>query len=522
MSTERGEMAPAGTCTRPPMGWYCTLAEGHDGPCPTHPTNPESWEEAAKRVPWPTGKPPGQAVLDAFLARPLSGTHTGADSIVHERLRQRERWTEEHDDTHTDGQLAACALHVISDYLADRGQTWVLAGGWPMQRAIRVSAKYRGNYRARLAIAGALVAAEMDRLDRAGNKLLDFSTDAMSATAEPEPRKHRWPRNTASWTGYRCLDCGTRVEESYEHVPCPGPAQASYTANHGITPATIAPPGALPVAVLDTALGWARLVCQKCGSTHAPTTVSTDGVVTHQCQTCGTHHTEHAAPAEDTRTVREKHAAKKAGGADWQELLKGIRLTWQEPTPEQKTAFAASLSRPGVPVFSMESVAGIVGAVERFVRRMTADPDGAIDWSTIGAWFEDFARQAEWWRDAHAGAWKLLNELRASGTGEPVDVFDVTQWALTERAGQAAQELVLTLRECKPPEPRPGKVYLVTRGSGEDGDEWGVVSIHTTRRGADAAKKAHDEYKNYRPDGSFYHLLTNEVEEWDTDGAPTP
>lgn len=26
-----------GTCNLPPEGWYCTLAHGHDGPCPTWP-----------------------------------------------------------------------------------------------------------------------------------------------------------------------------------------------------------------------------------------------------------------------------------------------------------------------------------------------------------------------------------------------------------------------------------------------------------------------------------------------------
>lgn len=24
-----------GTCTRPPKGWWCSLAAGHEGPCPT-------------------------------------------------------------------------------------------------------------------------------------------------------------------------------------------------------------------------------------------------------------------------------------------------------------------------------------------------------------------------------------------------------------------------------------------------------------------------------------------------------
>lgn len=29
---------PPGTCKRPPPGWYCTLSDGHDGPCPTRST----------------------------------------------------------------------------------------------------------------------------------------------------------------------------------------------------------------------------------------------------------------------------------------------------------------------------------------------------------------------------------------------------------------------------------------------------------------------------------------------------
>jgi hypothetical protein len=24
-------------CERPPVGWWCSLTRGHDGPCPTHP-----------------------------------------------------------------------------------------------------------------------------------------------------------------------------------------------------------------------------------------------------------------------------------------------------------------------------------------------------------------------------------------------------------------------------------------------------------------------------------------------------
>ena len=31
------EMSTFQQCDLPPKGWYCTLEDGHDGPCPTHP-----------------------------------------------------------------------------------------------------------------------------------------------------------------------------------------------------------------------------------------------------------------------------------------------------------------------------------------------------------------------------------------------------------------------------------------------------------------------------------------------------
>jgi hypothetical protein len=37
--TGRREAIP-GTCKRPPAGWFCTLEDGHDGPCPTWPRRP--------------------------------------------------------------------------------------------------------------------------------------------------------------------------------------------------------------------------------------------------------------------------------------------------------------------------------------------------------------------------------------------------------------------------------------------------------------------------------------------------
>jgi hypothetical protein len=55
-------------------------------------------------------------------------------------------------------------------------------------------------------------------------------------------------------------------------------------------------------------------------------------------------------------------------------------------------------------------------------------------------------------------------------------------------------------------------VWLVTTGSGEDGDEWDVVSIHSTQSGAEQAKAAY-ETPQTRPDGSTYSFDAH-IEEW--------
>ncbi len=60
-------------------------------------------------------------------------------------------------------------------------------------------------------------------------------------------------------------------------------------------------------------------------------------------------------------------------------------------------------------------------------------------------------------------------------------------------------------------------VYLLTTGEGCDGDEWYVVSIHSTRENAERAKVDHDTTKHMRPDGSHYFSYANEIEEWPLD-----
>lgn len=58
----------------------------------------------------------------------------------------------------------------------------------------------------------------------------------------------------------------------------------------------------------------------------------------------------------------------------------------------------------------------------------------------------------------------------------------------------------------------PLVVWLLTSGSGLDGDEWSVHSIYATEQEALAAKVEHEHLRS-RPDGSTYHYDAN-IEEW--------
>lgn len=94
----------------------------------------------------------------------------GAELIAAERRRQveSEGWTPEHDDTHEDGELgkAAAVYAWPNNYLPQFGDQLVaVANLWPWERS---SYKPRLTNRVcELAKAGALIAAEIDRLQRA-------------------------------------------------------------------------------------------------------------------------------------------------------------------------------------------------------------------------------------------------------------------------------------------------------------------------------------------------------------------
>lgn len=86
---------------------------------------------------------------------------TGAELIAEERFRQigSEGWDCFHDDTHDKGQIArAAACYALADVALKRKPRWPWARSWwkPKDR-IR-----------NLVRAGALIAAEIDRLQRKG------------------------------------------------------------------------------------------------------------------------------------------------------------------------------------------------------------------------------------------------------------------------------------------------------------------------------------------------------------------
>ncbi len=97
----------------------------------------------------------------------------GVQAIAFERSRQitSEGWSEAHDDQHQPGQIARAAIcyaapkPVYELDLSDTRATARFSDPWPW--AQEWDKRKRFNYRRRLIIAGALIAAEIDRIDRA-------------------------------------------------------------------------------------------------------------------------------------------------------------------------------------------------------------------------------------------------------------------------------------------------------------------------------------------------------------------
>ncbi len=90
---------------------------------------------------------------------------TAVELIEQERRRQilAKGWTAEHDDTQRHAELARCA-----DLILQGLYSGISAGvdPWPGERAKHVNQKYAKDAVKQLTIAGALIAAEIDRLLR--------------------------------------------------------------------------------------------------------------------------------------------------------------------------------------------------------------------------------------------------------------------------------------------------------------------------------------------------------------------
>lgn len=98
---------------------------------------------------------------------------SGAKLIEAERERQERQkgYTPGHDDQFTQGELLAGANHIIYEVVMDRRDTAALHG-LMVPCAQKVASKYRTDIISRLKIAGAFIAAEIDRLIRLqGNQL---------------------------------------------------------------------------------------------------------------------------------------------------------------------------------------------------------------------------------------------------------------------------------------------------------------------------------------------------------------
>lgn len=81
---------------------------------------------------------------------------TGAELIADERsTHEAKGWTAEHDDQHTDLDMPPVAIHLILDH-ADPLHDWGL-----VEKTKREGGRIR-----QLVVAGALIAAEIDRLQR--------------------------------------------------------------------------------------------------------------------------------------------------------------------------------------------------------------------------------------------------------------------------------------------------------------------------------------------------------------------
>ena len=93
---------------------------------------------------------------------------TGVEFIAAERERQRGKWGDRHDDTHDAGELAMAAACYAVPYPDALASGW----SWPFEPETFNRARVEDGPSGQicdLVKAGALIAAEIDRLQRAGD-----------------------------------------------------------------------------------------------------------------------------------------------------------------------------------------------------------------------------------------------------------------------------------------------------------------------------------------------------------------
>lgn len=129
--------------------------------------------DAAERIDWSNSDVRGNCCnqWNAMLAAaPQAAPMSAAlDDIAAERRRQVEveGWTPEHDDAHSDGQMAtAAACYAISAHNVIRYKRITMPSWWPWDSKWWKPSTTRRD----LVKAGALIAAEIERIDRAAQK----------------------------------------------------------------------------------------------------------------------------------------------------------------------------------------------------------------------------------------------------------------------------------------------------------------------------------------------------------------
>lgn len=112
---------------------------------------------------------------------------SGAIEVLRERERQRiqEHWTDEHDDQHTNGELAYAAACYILAFVPGKIALKFIAKRWPWDKSWWKPTSRRRN----LVKAAALLLAEIDRIDRDKRITITGTTTItdISTSHNPEP-----------------------------------------------------------------------------------------------------------------------------------------------------------------------------------------------------------------------------------------------------------------------------------------------------------------------------------------------